>query len=79
MATLTGKLWGVSPSPRRVGELLTRNDVCHLHTDRSSAETCGARFGRTPDLVSLDQIRPHVFEVTWSLSSAADGRLRRRS
>lgn len=78
MAALTGKLWAVSPSPRRVGELLTRSDVCHLHTDRSSAEACGALLGGTPDLVSLDEIRPRVFEVTWSLSTAADGRLRRR-
>ena len=77
MAVLTGKLWAVSPLRRRPGEFLTRSDVCHLHTDRSSAEDCGALLGGTPDLVNLDEIRPRVFEVTWSLSNAADGRLRR--
>ena len=77
MAVLTGQLWAVSPSPRRPGELLTRSDVCHLHADRSSAEACGTLLGGTPDLVSLQEFRPRVFEVTWSLSDAANGRLRR--
>ena len=78
---LRGKLnmtiWATSPTTRRPGELLTRSDVCHLHENRREAELCGALLGGAPDLVRLDEIRPRVFVVAWSLSATADGRLRR--
>jgi len=68
-------VWAVSPTRRRPGELLTRGDVCHLHANRREAELDGALLGGTPDLVRLEEIRPRVFVVAWSLSAAADGRL----
>ncbi len=71
--------WAVSPTRRKPGELLTRSDVCHLHPNRRDAEDFGALLGGTPDLLSLDEIRPRVYEVTWSLSTAADGRLKLKS
>ena len=73
-----GAAWGCCPEPRRLGELLTRGDICHVHADRSEAERCGVLLGDAPELVRLDQIRPAVYRVAWSLSSAASGRLRRR-
>ena len=64
----TAEAWGCCPSPRRPGELLTRGDVCHVvHA-----------LGAAPELVRLDEVRPAVYRVAWSLSSAASGRLRRR-
>ena len=73
---MTAELWAVSPVPRKRGEQLTRGDVCHLHTDRGEAERCGLLRGGTPELVRLDEIRPAVYRVVWSLSHAASGRLR---
>lgn len=70
--------WGCCPEPRRLGELLTRGDICHVHADRAEAERCGVLLGDAPELVRLDQVRPAVYRVAWSLSSAASGRLRRR-
>ena len=71
--------WGVSPSRRRPGDMLTRGDVCHVHADRTAAERCGAAVeGRAvPDLVRLERYSPRVYKVTWSLSDAAGGELRR--
>ena len=71
--------WAISPTRRRPGEFLTRGDVCHLHGDRGGAERCGVALGGTPELVQLEEIRPADYEVVWSLSAAAGGRLRRRS
>ena len=70
--------WAVSSTRRRPGELLTRGDVCHLYADRAAAERCGVRLGGAPELIRLDEIRPAVYRVTWSLSDAASGRLRAR-
>ena len=72
------EVWGVTRVRRELGELLTRADVCHLHEDRGEAERCGAQMRGRPDLVRLDEVRPRVFSVVWSLSTAADGRLRTR-
>ena len=69
--------WGCFPATRRPGELLTRSDVCHVHADRAAAERCGVLLGGAPELVRLDKVRPAVYRVAWSLSSAASGRLRR--
>ena len=38
----------------------------------------GVLLGGAPELVRLDEVRPAVYRVAWSLSSAASGRLRRR-
>ena len=73
-----GATCGCCPAPRRPGELLTRGDVCHVHADRAEAERCGVLLGDAPELVRLDEVRPAVYRVAWSLSSAASGRLRRR-
>ena len=70
--------WGCCPAPQRPGELLTRGDVCHVHAGRAAAERCGVLLGGAPELVRLDEVRPAVYRVAWSLSSAASGRLRRR-
>ena len=75
---MTAAAWGCCPSPRRPGELLTRGDLCHVHADHAAAERCGVLLGGAPDLVRLDGVRPAVYRVEWSLSSAASGRLRRR-
>ena len=70
--------WAVSSVRRRPGDLLTRGDVCHLHGDREDAERCGAaEEGDAPDLVKLEGQTERVYRVTWSLSAAADGKLRR--
>ena len=74
-----GAAWGMLPgAAARLGEVLTRGDICHVHADRSEAEWCGVLLGDAPELVRLDQVRPAVYRVAWSLSSAASGRLRRR-
>ena len=70
--------WGCCSSARRPGELLTRGDVCHVHADRGAAEQCGVRLGGATELVRLDEVRPAVYRVAGSLSSAASGRLRPR-
>ena len=77
---MTRATWGCCPAPRRRGELLTRGDVCHAHADRAEAERCGVLLGgrARAGLVRLDEVRPAVYRVAWSLSSAASGRLRRR-
>ena len=75
---MTAEAWGCCPSPRRPSELLTRGDVYHVHADRAAAEQCGVLLGDAPELVRLDEVRPAVYRVAWSLSSAASGRLRRR-
>jgi len=49
-----------------------------VHADRAAAEQCGVLLRGAPELVRLDEIRPAVYRVAWSLSSAASGRLRRR-
>ena len=67
----TAEAWGCCPSPRRSGELLTRGDVHHVHADRAAAEQCGVLLGDAPELVRLDEVRPAVYRVAWSLSSAA--------
>ena len=70
--------WAISNTRRRPGELLTRGDVCHLHEKREDAERCGTNGAvRTPDLVKLEHRTERVYVVVWSLSSAADGQLRR--
>ena len=76
---MTAASWGCCAARRRPGELLTRGDVCHMHADRGEAERCGVLLGGAPELVRLDEVRPAVYRVAWSLSSAASGRLRRRS
>ena len=68
--------WGISTTECRLGDLLTRGDVCHLHAERGDAERCGVLLGGTPELVRLDEVRPAVYRVVWSLSTAASGRLR---
>ena len=75
-STANGAAWATSPTPRRRGELITRADICHLHPDRESAESCGALLGGTPDLVRLDKLSPRVWVVGWSLSDVSDGQLR---
>ena len=75
---MTAATWGCCPAPRRPGELLTRGNVCHVHADRAAAEQCGVLLGGAPELVRLDEVRPAIYRVAWSLSSAASGRLRRR-
>ena len=75
---MTAASWGCCAARRRLGELLTRGDVCHVHADRGEAERCGVLLGGAPELVRLDEVRPAVYRVAWSLSSAASGRLRRR-
>ena len=75
---MTAATWGCCPALRRPGELLTRGDVCHVHADRAAAERCGVLLGGAPELVRLDEVRPAVYRVAWSLPSAASGRLRRR-
>ena len=67
--------WGASAAPRKLGELLTRGDVCHLHAGRDAAERCGLALGGVPELVGLAEVRPAVYRVAWSLSAAASGRL----
>ena len=67
------------PALRRPGELLTRGAVCHVHADRAGAERCGVLLGGAPELVRLHEVRPAVYRVAWSLSSAASGRLLRRA
>ena len=47
--------------------------------DRAATERCGVLLGGAPELVRLDEVRPAVYRVAWSLSSAASGRLRRRT
>ena len=42
---MTAATWGCCPAPRRPGELLTRGDVCQVHTDRAAAERCGVLPG----------------------------------
>ena len=68
--------WAILTTECRIGDLLTRGDVCHLSADRGDAERCGVLLGGTPELVRLDEIRPAVYRVVWSLSTAASGRLR---
>ena len=64
----TAEAWGCCPS----GELLARGDVCHVvHADRPAAEQCGVLLEDAPELVRLDEVRPAVYRVAWSLSSAA--------
>ena len=46
-----------------------RGDVCHVHADRAAAEQCGVLLGGAPELVRLDEVRPAVYRVAWSLSS----------
>ena len=72
---MTAEAWGCCPSPWRLGELLTRDDVCHVHADRAAPEQCGVLLDGAPELVRLDEVRPAVYRVAWSLSSAASGRL----
>ena len=48
-----GAAWGCCPEPRRLGELLTRGDICHVHADRAGAERCGVLLGDAPELVRL--------------------------
>ena len=76
-----GATWGCCPEPRRFGRAAfdPRGDVCHVHADRVEAERCGVLLSDAPELVRLDQVRPAVYPVAWSLSSAASGRLRRRT
>ena len=69
--------WAISPELCRPGDLLTRADVCGLHDSRAAAEQYGAECGRVPELVKLKRRSERVFEVVWSLSDAAGGRLRR--
>ena len=75
---MTAATLGCCPALRRPGELLTRGDVCHVHADRAATEQCGVLLGGAPELVRLDEVRPTVYRVAWSLSSASSGRLRRR-
>ena len=70
-------MWAISPTRRRLGDLLTRADVCHLHEDRAGAERCGTALGGSPDLVRLVNQSERVYRVVWSLSNAAGGELRR--
>ena len=44
---------------------------------RDEAEQCGVEQGRASELVKLRRRSERVFEVVWSLSDAARGRLRR--
>ena len=74
---MTAATWGCCAAPPRPGELLTRGDVGHVHADRGRTVR-RALFGVAPELVRLDELRPAVYRVTWPLSSAASGRLRRR-
>ena len=53
--------------------------MCHVHADRAATERCGVLLGGAPELVRLDEVRPAVYRVAWSLSSAASGRPRRRT
>jgi len=69
-------MWAISSTERRIGELLTRGDLRDLYADRADAERCGVLLGGTPELVRLEEVRPAVFRVVWSLSTAASGRLR---
>ena len=71
--------WAISFELCRPGDLLTRADVCHLHDSREEAERCGVERGRAPELVKLEPRSERVFEVRWSLSDAAGGRLRRNT
>ena len=68
--------WAISTTECRLGELLTHGYGCHLHADRGDAERCGVLLGGTPELVRLNEVRPAVYRVVWSLSTAASGRLR---
>ena len=52
--------WAISTTESRLGELLTRSDVCHLHAERGDAERCGVLLDRTPELVRLDEVRQAV-------------------
>ena len=45
---MTAATWGCCPAPRRPGELLTRGDVCHLHTSRAVAERWGVLLAARP-------------------------------
>lgn len=69
--------WAISPELCRPGDLLTRADVHHVCETRDEAEQCGVEQGRAPELVKLKKRSERVFEVVWSLSDAAGGRLRR--
>ena len=42
---MTAATWGCCLATRRLGELLTRGDVCHVHADRAAAERCGVLLG----------------------------------
>ena len=55
-----------------------RNLLAEPLTNRPAAEQCGVLLEDAPELVRLDEVRPAVYRVAWSLSSAASGRLRRR-
>ena len=70
-------LWAVTPELCRPGDLLTRADVLSLHESRDEAERYGVEHGRAPELVKLRRRSERVFEVVWSLSDTAGGRLRR--
>ena len=50
-----------------------------MHANRAAAERCGVLLGGALQLVRLDEVRPAVYHVAWSLSAAACGRLRRRA
>ena len=69
--------WAISRKPLRPGALVTAGDVCHLHSDRASAERGGALMGGDPDLVKLEKHTARVYRVLWSLSDMAGGELRK--
>ena len=69
--------WAISPELRRPGDLLTRADVLSVYGSRGEAEQYGAEHGGVPELVKLKRRSERVFEVVWSLSDTAGGRLRR--
>ena len=71
-------VWAISASRRRPGDHVTAGDVGKMHTDRSDAEQDGADLpGPVPDLVRLERRSERVWVVAWSLSTAANGKLRR--
>ena len=68
--------WAISTTESRLGELLTRSDVCHLHAERGDAERCGVLLDGTPELVQAGRSPASRYRVVRSLSTAASGRLR---
>ena len=74
---MTAATWGCCPAlrrPWRAADPRRRVPRCTRTAPRPNGAACGG----APELDRLDEVRPAVYRVAWSLSSAPSGRLRRR-